>query len=548
MTKLSALLTYARQITAGNRLRIATDAAAGIVRVGCGLLFIWLSKQLIDIAVGDASGNLLPYAGLLIATVVVETACSALQGHLETSTEAALKNHLRHDLFVRVMNSTWNGRERFHTGDVVNRLEEDVRVTAETLCRTLPGTLVTLLQAVGAFLFLCSLNPVLGWIIAGILPLFLSAGKLYTRRMRRLTEDIRATDSRVQTLIQEHLQHRTLILGLLRTDWIASRLDILQSSLYGKVMHRNRFTQFTRVMVLTGFGAGYLTAFLWGVEQLQQGAISFGVLTAFLQLVGQVQRPTAELSRQLPAFIHAITSVGRIAELHGLAVEQRGKPAAAATHEPWQGVCFEQVTFAYPEGKRNIFCEFSHSFAPGTATAIMGETGAGKSTLIRLMLALLHPQKGEIYLYNTSGNREKVSAHTRGAFVYVPQGNSLLSGTIRENLLLGNLHATEAQLRKALHTAVADFVYDFPLGLDTPCGESGAGLSEGQAQRIAIARGLLLPGKVLLLDEFSSALDSHTEQLLITRLTNEVEDKTLILITHRTEIAHRCDEIIELSK
>lgn len=494
MTKLSALFTYARQITVGNRLRIATDVAAGITRVGCGLLFIWLSKQLIDIAVGDTSGSLLPYAVLLIVTVVVEIASSVLQGHLKTSTEATLKNRLRHDLFVRVMNSTWNGRERFHTGDVVNRLEEDVRVTTETLCRTLPGTLVTLLQALGAFVFLCSLNPVLGWIIAGILPLFLLPGKLYTRRMRRLTEDIRATDSQVQTLVQEHLQHRTLILGLLRTDWIASRLDLLQSSLYSKVMHRNRFTQFTRVMVLAGFGAGYLTAFLWGVGQLQQGAISFGVLTAFLQLVGQVQRPTAELSRQLPAFIHAITSVGRIAELHGLAVEQRDKPTAPTTHEPWQGVCFEQVTFAYPEGKRNIFYEFSHTFAPGTATAIMGETGAGKSTLIRLMLALLHPQKGEICLYNRAGNREQVSAHTRDAFVYVPQGNSLLSGTIRDNLLLGNPHATEAQLRKALHTAVADFVYDLPLGLDTPCGESGAGLSEGQAQRIAIARGLLLEG------------------------------------------------------
>ncbi|MEG1660872.1 MAG: ABC transporter transmembrane domain-containing protein, partial [Bacteroides sp.] len=176
--------------------------------------------------------------------------------------------------------------------------------TAESLCRTLPGTLATLIQAAGAFLFLCSLNILLAGVVAGILPIFLLAGKFYTRRMRRLTADIRTADSRVQSLLQENLQHRTLIMGLQRIAFVSSLLASVQDTLYHKVMHRNRFTQFTRVMMLTGFGAGYFVAFLWGVVQLQQGAVTFGMLTAFLQLVGQVQRPTADLSRQLPSFVH----------------------------------------------------------------------------------------------------------------------------------------------------------------------------------------------------------------------------------------------------
>ncbi|MEG1866535.1 MAG: ABC transporter ATP-binding protein [Bacteroides sp.] len=545
MTSLTSILTCASRFTAGLRLRILTDALVGCVRVGCGLLFIWLSKRLIDIAVGDAAGTLPPYAVLLALTVVVETACAALQGHLETSTEALLKNRLRHQLFDRVMNSRWDGKERFHTGDVVNRLEEDVRLTAETLCRTLPGTLATLIQAAGAFLFLCSLNILLAGVVAGILPIFLLAGKFYTRRMRRLTADIRTADIRVQSLLQENLQHRTLIMGLQRIAFVSSLLASVQDTLYHKVMHRNRFTQFTRVMMLTGFGAGYFVAFLWGVVQLQQGAVTFGMLTAFLQLVGQVQRPTADLSRQLPSFVHAAASVERLAQLSQLPPEES---APASEETSLTGIRMEHVTFAYPDGRHPILHAFSHNFRPGSSTAIVGETGAGKSTLLRLLLALLRPQSGSIHLYNNEGRSRQATAATRRSLVYVPQGNSLLSGTIRTNLLLGRPHATDYEIREALHTAAADFAEAMPQGLDTPCGEQGTGLSEGQAQRIAIARALLCPGGILLLDEFSSALDADTEHLLMDRLTAHAAGKTLIFITHRHEIADRCDEIIKLSK
>ena len=185
------------------------------------------------------------------------------------------------------------------------------------------------------------------------------------------------------------------------------------------------------------------------------------------------------------------------------------------------------------------------SVTTSSQEAIVGETGAGKSTLIKLILSLLQPSDGEILIYN---KEEKVpmSPELRGNLVYVPQGNSLLSGTIRSNLLLGNADATEEQMWEALHTAAADFVSDLPLKLDAHCGEWGDGLSEGQAQRIAVARGLLRPGSILLLDEFSASLDKETERILIERLMRSATDKTMLFITHREMILNYCDEIVRL--
>jgi ATP-binding cassette subfamily B protein len=536
------------QASRGIRWRLLLNGLLGLVRVAAGLLFIYVSKLLVDMATHQHQTSpkmIWIYAIALVVLISTELGAGILATWLGNQTEVRMKNHIRWKLFSHLMTAFWDGRERMHSGDVLNRLEEDVRVVTDTLCNALPALIVTATQLLAAFLFLCKLSSTLAWTLIFIMPLFLIVSKIYIKKMRHLTKNIRSTDSNVQSILQESLQHRIVIQSMEQSDTMADKLQSLQQTLYGQVMHRTRFSLFSRTMVSIGFATGYLVAFLWSIVNLEKGAITFGIMTAFLQLVGQIQRPTVDLTRQIPSFIHATTSIDRLSELEDIpAEEQEGSTPLSGI----AGIHMNDVSYHYPDSKDNVLEHFTHDFQPGSRTAIVGETGSGKSTTIRLMLALLHPQEGEITLYNTRGDRIASSSQSRCNLVYVPQGNSLLSGTIRDNLLLGNPDATDQEMYEVLHIAAADFVEELPDGLNSICGEQGAGLSEGQAQRIAIARGLLRPGSIMLLDEFSSSLDKETEETLIHRLLESCPNKTMIFITHREMIVQYCSEVINLTR
>lgn len=527
----------------GYRVPILASILAGTTRIGISLTFVWQCKHLIDIATHQADGNIAIGLASMTGCIVLQLLLSSLVNRLYAHTEISLRNRLQQNLFEHILKSHWSGRETFHSGDMLNRMEEDVRTVTDLLAGSIPSAGITLFQLAGAALFLFCLDHRMAVVILLIMPLALLFSKLYMKRMRHLTREIRATDSRLQSHLQENLQHRTLISTLEYTSMAADMISTLQSGLKRLVMRRNSFSIFSGLMVQAGFALGYLTAFAWGIYGLDTGTVTFGTLTAFLQLVAQVQRPVVELARQIPAFISALTSVERIDELTSLPLEEQGEPLILKGKV---GIRLENVTFAYPDGKRKVIEHFTHDFEPGSLTAVLGETGSGKSTMVRLMLALLRPDGGNITLYD---ERQSLPASplTRRNFVYVPQGNTLVSGTLRDNLLLGNPEATDAQMWKALHMAAADFVHELPQGLGTPCGEMGTGLSEGQAQRIAIARGLLRPGNIVLLDEPTSSLDSDTEQTLLERLSHTIQGKTLIIITHQMQTARLCDKIKKMA-
>lgn len=528
----------------GYRFLILSSVLAGTFRIAASLTFVWLCKHLIDIATHQAAGNIATGLAAMAGCIVLQLLLSSLTSRLYAHTEISLRNRLRQDLLEHILKSRWNGREAFHSGDMLNRMEEDVYTVTNLLASSIPSAGITFFQLVGAALFLICLDARLALVILLIMPLALLFSKLYMKRMRRLTREIRTTDSRVQSHLQENLQHRILISTLECTSMATDTMSSLQSGLKRLVLRRNTFSIFSSFMVQAGFALGYVTAFAWGVYGLDAGTVTFGMLAAFLQLVAQVQRPVVELSRQLPAFISALTSVERICELTSTPLEEQGEPVIL---EGRLGVRMEDVTFTYFDGKRKVIEHFTHDFEPGSLTAVLGETGSGKSTLVRLVLALLQPDEGKITLY---GKNMSVSASplTRGNFVYVPQGNTLVSGTVRDNLLLGNPEAADTHIWEALHMAAADFVRELPQGLDTPCGEMGTGLSEGQAQRIAIARGLLRPGNIVLLDEPTSSLDSDTERILLERLSHAIKDKTLIVITHQEQTARLCNVVIRMKR
>ena len=535
MSSLIHILRWLWDASKGYRLSIFTIGLISTMSVAVAMGNVWISKRLIDIATHSVDGDLIQFIILFASCAVVQILFSVTISRLETKTEVSLRNSLRYKYFTKIMESRWSGKEAFHTGDMLSRLDGDVAKVADTLSRTMPAVIATVIQLIAALLFLGSMDWRLTLVVLLIMPAALLLSRAYVNRMRRLTNDIRTTDSRIYTHLQENIQHRVLITSFENTDQAIESLDDYHEDLQKQTITRNNYNLFSRSIVQLGFSAGYVTAFSWGVTGIAAGTITFGTMAAFLQLVGQIQRPISRMSRQFATAVHTVTSVDRLCELE-LPQERRGEPIRL---EGKVGVRFTDVDFTYPDGTRKTIDAFSHDFKPGSLTAVVGETGIGKSTLIRLMLSLLSPDKGKITFYNADTEVE-ISPRTRCNIVYVPQGNTLVSGTIRDNLLMGKPDANEQEMRDALYTAVADFVYDLPDGLDTVCGEKGAGLSEGQAQRIAIARALLRPGAVILLDEPTSALDTQTEQLLLQRISAHLEGRTLIMVTHNQQTAQLC--------
>lgn len=525
----------------GVRLRVLVCSIVGGLHVAASLAFVWVCKSLIDAVTTDAGEPLTWYIVAMAGCMLMQTILSAVETRVTSHADILLKNRLRHKLFSGLMESRWDGKESFHTGDSLNRVMEDVRVAGESITKSVPAVIISAVQFVAAFLFLFAMNRDLAWVIPGLMLAMLLISRSYIRKMRKMNRDIRTTESSMQSLMQESLQHRVVIHTLEKTPYITDSLADQQEDLRGQVMDKTDYSIFARSMVQIGFAAGYAAAFLWGVFGIRNGTATFGMMTAFLQLVGQIQRPIMNLSRQLPSLINSLTSAERLTEVSSLPAEQKGESIDLG---PSVGVRFDDVSYTYPDVASPVFVGLSHDFRPGTATAVVGETGAGKSTMMRLMLALLTPDKGKVTLY--SGKEVPASPQTRCNIVYVPQGNTLMSGSIRDNLLLGDPSASDDELWNVLHLAAADFVSELPEGLDTMCGEKGAGLSEGQAQRVCIARSLLRKGAVLLLDEPTASLDPQTEEILLRRLSDSAAGRTLILVTHREAAASLCDEVVRL--
>ena len=534
---MKSTIQFLRYTSIGYRARIGVIILIGLFEVAFSLAFVWYSKVIIDTATGAQEGSLLYYAILLVVLIALQILFRLLDIRMRRMTEVRMANSIRYNVFSHLLYTRWEELSTMHSGDMITRIIKDTDDVINMMVTALPLTIVAATQFVGAVVLLYILDPMLAIILGVGMPLLGLLSKLYYTYMRKYTLQVKESESMITAMVGESLLNQVVIRSFEQQENELERLDKLQSDLHESVHKRTNVSIFANLMMGLTFNGGYITAFLWSTYGLAKKTVTFGMVTAYLQLVNRIQRPLFNLIRLLPSIVAAKTAVERLIFLTGFKLEEHKNRVLL---EGDVTLSIDNVSFAYSKESKPVLEDFSMVVKPGTMVAVMGETGVGKTTLLRLLLALIQPNSGSISIEDAT-RQVAVSESTRANFVYVPQGASLFSGSIRNNLLLGNKDASDEELSRVLHIASAEFVFDLPSGLDTMLGENGSGLSEGQAQRISIARSLLRPGKILLLDEATSALDKETEHRFLQNLKREIGNRTVLFITHHTEIAAFCD-------
>ncbi len=518
-----------------------------VLTVMSSLLFVQVTKIFMEAV---ERGENFSFLVLIISLTTIkgcDIACTEFKIYLRETKSFQMNNELSLNFFKELFNGGISYNERIHSGDSLSRLTTDVFSVSSCLIGTIPELLYAAIQLVATCIYLALIDPTLTLVIVFIMSVNVIFGRSYAKKLLPISREIRNSDSKAHQFMQEHLQHHELIVTLEKTEFIWNKLKELQRKLYKKIVAGTKLNTLAMSLIDSALNISYIVILGWGIYGIQHGTFSYAELIVFLQLAEQIQVPFTQFNHNYPLLITSMASVERLMEFENLPKEDNSNFIRFSVPV---GIEFSDVDFRYKEDSRWIYRNFNHNFKPGSITAVVGETGAGKSTLLRMFLATLIPNFGSVTFYATeNGTLKKYSAspQTRGNCVYVPQGNSLISGTIRYNLLLGKIDATDKEMREALYSAAADFVInDFPEGLDTSIGEGGFGISEGQAQRIAIARSFLRPGSVILMDEPTSALDTETEKMFLTRLTNQVHGKTIIIVTHKKEICKYVSEVITI--
>ncbi|OPX44810.1 putative ABC transporter ATP-binding protein [Ruminiclostridium hungatei] len=510
-----------------------------------GVITAVFSKNLIDSAVDGTLNRAALYAALFGALIIINLGIKGASSIITVRTTEVLSNNMRKRVFSRITRTEWMAVNRYHSGDILTRLTSDVGAVTTGVVDTLPGMISLGVQLAAAFATLLYYEPTLALLAFVLGPFTVLFSRIWGRKIKRYQIKVQESESVYRSFLQEAVENMLIVKAFSLEEKNIASIASLHSIRLGWVKKRNVTSVLASTILGLGYWAGYFLAFCWGALKLGRGATTFGTLTAFLQLVSQVQGPFVGLARMIPQVIAAVASAGRLMEIEDLPSEESENKLPAAYEA---GIKFQGVTFWYSDGKP-ILERLNVTIRPGEIVGLIGPSGEGKTTLIRMLLALLKPEKGSVLL-TTRDNREYfVSAGTRDWISYVPQGNTLFSGTIEENLLWGFPEATGEEIVAAAGAAGAlDFINELPEGMQTKIGEHGIGLSEGQAQRISIARALLRKAPILILDEATSALDRASEVHVLTSINGMRPARTCIVITHRYTALSICSRVLRLKE
>ena len=529
-------------ITGQVRRRIPAILLMTGAQVANALLAVWFAlgtRGVIDTAIGgDKQAFFLAcgkQAGIIAGILISLTVARHLRERLRADLERDWKKRLLHGL----LHGDYAAVSAYHSGELLNRLNNGVTKVNEGVLNIVPNTAALVTRLVAAVVVLGTLDGRFMLVVLGLGAVILAATAFMRRRLKELNKQVSSHDGRVSGFLQETMEKLLMVQTMDVADEVEHRADGLLADRYAIQRKRKNVSVFSNTCVsVMSHGAGFL-ALCWCAWQMLLGHMSFGSLTAVTQLVGQLQAPFVNLSGVMPQYIAMLASAERLMELEQI----QGEPAPVgeapeALYGRMEAVCAENLSFAYDRDQ--VLTEAEFRLPKGAFAVITGPSGIGKSTLLKLLLGVFRPEKGGLYL-RCGEEKVALDRSTRRMFAYVPQGNLLLSGTLRENLTIVRPNATEEEIRQAIYVScMEDFLPQLPHGLDTVLGENAAGLSEGQAQRLAIARAVLGGAPILLLDECTSALDADTERRVLERI-RALPGRTCIAVTHRSAALELCD-------
>ena len=505
-----------------------------------GLVMVTLTKRIIDEA---TEGN--PIITLIVCYLILTIGLqlvSVFGTLMNTMLTEKFSFGIRKQIYEKIIHSHWMDVKKYHTGDLMTRLTSDAGNVADGIIGTIPSIIQLIVELLLVFITLFSYSPLLACFALLVAPVAAVSSWWFGRKLKRLQVKVQESEAAYRSFLQESLANLLIVKAFANEEYSTQRLTQLREERFGWVYRRTKMGLISSTSMSMSFQVGYIVAFAYGAIQISRKAITYGTMSVFLTLVNRVQAPVMGLAQQIPRVVSILASAGRIMELQELPLEEKEEPLAVVQ----AGVDVSGLTFGYTQD--NVLENVSLHIAPGEFVAVIGESGIGKTTLIRIIMSFMSNIQGSVTFYNEKGETQKANAATRNFIAYVPQGNTLFSGTVRENIRMGNLNATEEEMNEALKLAAAyDFVQELPNGIDTVIGERGHGLSEGQAQRIAIARAFVKKAPFLILDEATSSLDEATEQEVIRGLQRLTPRPTCLVITHRKSILKYCDREIKIA-
>ena len=521
---------------------LVTITVTHVLSALLGVLFALGTRWVIDSAVSGQRQSFLQACIAQGALILLTLVTLTVDRHVREKLSAQLDRDWKKDFLHRLLGGDYQAVSAYHTGELLNRLNNDVRVVNASVISLAPSLAAMTTRLIAALAFLATMEWKLTVVVvaAGIF-VVLATGFL-RRRLKDLHKQVSREEGRVSGFIQETLEKLLFVQAMDISQEVERRADVLMETRYQ--LHRKRknisVMSSTCISILS-YGAAF-GALVWCAGGILEGAMTFGTMTAISQLVGQLQGPFVNLSAIAPQYVAMVASAERLRELEQVGSREAARSDAAQVYESTQSICAEGLSFGYD--REIVFEDTSFSLPKNTFGVVCGQSGIGKSTMLKLLLGVYAPKSGSLYL-QTAGERVCIDATTRSLFAYVPQGNLLLSGTIRDNLLLTNPEATEEEIREAVFVScMDDYLPSLPMGLDTVLGENAAGLSEGQAQRLSIARAVLSNAPILLLDEATSALDEETEKRVIDRIKS-LKDRTCIAVTHRPAPIAQSEWVLE---